>query len=55
MGKPAASFWVEPMTFAVRCRGNYVMELVMGRYLLLWMLGVPIPILLLVWIFGGLN
>jgi hypothetical protein len=25
----------------------------MGRYLLLWLLGVPIPILLLIWVFGG--
>jgi hypothetical protein len=30
-------------------------ELVMGRYMLLWLLGVPIPILLLIWIFGGLH
>jgi hypothetical protein len=27
----------------------------MGRYLLLWLLGVPIPILILIWAFGGLN
>jgi hypothetical protein len=27
----------------------------MGRYLLLWLLGVPIPILLLIWLFGGLH
>ena len=27
----------------------------MGRYLLLWLLGVPIPILLLIWAFGALN
>jgi len=27
----------------------------MGRYLLLWLLGVPTPILLLIWAFGGLN
>jgi hypothetical protein len=27
----------------------------MGRYLLLWLLGVPMPILLLIWAFGGLN
>jgi hypothetical protein len=27
----------------------------MGRYLLLWLLGVPIPILLLIWVFGGLH
>ncbi|MEZ5765472.1 MAG: hypothetical protein R3D69_15360 [Xanthobacteraceae bacterium] len=30
-------------------------EVSMGRYLLLWLLGVPIPILLLIWLFGGLN
>jgi len=28
---------------------------VMGRYLLLWLLGVPIPILVLIYAFGGLN
>jgi len=27
----------------------------MGRYLLLWLIGVPIPILVLIWIFGGLH
>jgi hypothetical protein len=27
----------------------------MGRYLLLWLLGVPIPILVLIWTFGGLH
>ena len=30
-------------------------EMKMGRYLLLWLLGVPIPILLLIWAFGGLH
>jgi hypothetical protein len=30
-------------------------ELNMGRYLLLWMLGIPLPILALIWIFGGLH
>jgi hypothetical protein len=34
---------------ANRLRGN------MGRYLLLWLLGIPIPILLLIWLFGGLH
>ena len=28
---------------------------IMGRYLLLWLLGVPIPILVLIWILGGLH
>jgi len=27
----------------------------MGRYMLLWLLGVPIPILVLIWMFGGLH
>jgi hypothetical protein len=27
----------------------------MGRYALLWLLGVPIPILVLIWAFGGLH
>jgi hypothetical protein len=30
-------------------------RLAMGRYMLLWLLGVPIPILLLIWAFGGLH
>jgi hypothetical protein len=28
---------------------------IMGRYLLLWLIGVPVPILVLIWIFGGLH
>jgi hypothetical protein len=28
---------------------------VMGRYLLLWLIGVPVPILVLIWLFGGLH
>jgi hypothetical protein len=30
-------------------------ESTMGRYMLLWLLGVPIPILVLIWMFGGLH
>jgi hypothetical protein len=30
-------------------------EQTMGRYMLLWLLGVPIPILVLIWLFGGLH
>jgi len=26
-----------------------------GRYLLLWMLGIPLPILVLIYAFGGLH
>jgi hypothetical protein len=28
---------------------------IMGRYLLLWLIGIPIPILVLIWLFGGLH
>ena len=31
------------------------MEVVMGRGLLLWLIGIPIPIILLIWILGGLH
>ena len=31
------------------------MEEPVGRYLLLWLLGVPIPILVLIYAFGGLH
>jgi hypothetical protein len=30
-------------------------EFVMGRYLLLWLIGIPLPILLLIWALGGLH
>jgi hypothetical protein len=31
------------------------MEIAMGRGLLLWLIGIPIPIILLIWLFGGLH
>jgi hypothetical protein len=38
------------------CHGNEQKgATVMGRYLLLWLLGIPLPILFLIWIFGGLH
>jgi hypothetical protein len=30
-------------------------DMTMGRYLLLWLLGIPLPILVLIWFFGGLH
>jgi hypothetical protein len=30
-------------------------EDVMGRGLLLWLIGIPLPIILLIWAFGGLH
>jgi hypothetical protein len=32
-----------------------IMETAMGRGLLLWLIGIPIPIILLIWLFGGLH
>jgi hypothetical protein len=31
------------------------LEVSMGRGLLLWLIGIPIPIIILVWLFGGLH
>jgi hypothetical protein len=31
------------------------MEATMGRGLLLWLIGIPLPIILLVWLLGGLS
>ena len=30
-------------------------EDVMGRGLLLWLLGIPLPIIILIWVLGGLH
>jgi hypothetical protein len=30
-------------------------EEMMGRGLLLWLIGIPLPIILLIWAFGGLH
>jgi|GraSoiStandDraft_49_1057285.scaffolds.fasta_scaffold152297_2 hypothetical protein len=34
---------------------TYQQEGIMGRGLLLWLIGIPIPIILLIWLFGGLH
>jgi hypothetical protein len=31
------------------------MEQTMGRGLLLWLIGIPLPIILIIWLLGGLN
>ena len=31
------------------------MENNMGRGLLLWLIGIPLPIILIIWLLGGLN
>jgi hypothetical protein len=35
--------------------GMLTMEIRMGRGVLLWLIGIPIPIILLIWLFGGLH
>jgi hypothetical protein len=34
---------------------NTFWRMTMGRGLLLWLIGIPIPIILLIWLFGGLH
>jgi len=34
---------------------NATEDCIMGRYLLLRLLGIPLPILVLIWLFGGLH
>jgi hypothetical protein len=31
------------------------LEETMGKGLLLWLIGIPIPIILVIWLFGGLH
>jgi hypothetical protein len=31
------------------------MEVIMGRGLLLWLIGIPLPIILIIWLLGGLH
>ena len=32
-----------------------IKEIPMGRGLLLWLIGIPLPIILIIWLFGGLS
>jgi len=59
---PNAGNWWHPTggTFAPGCRypaspDEATQEEVMGRGLLLWLLGIPLPIILLIWVLGGLH
>ncbi|ARP98572.1 hypothetical protein [Pseudorhodoplanes sinuspersici] len=52
-----AVFLLEPGLSVPRSQsdeGQY-WELDMGRGLLLWLIGIPLPIILVVWLLGGLN
>jgi hypothetical protein len=39
----------------LRCYSDTRQEDVMGRGLLLWLIGIPLPIILIVWLLGGLH
>jgi bacteriorhodopsin len=46
---------MEPTSPAAHLSAIKLRRWLMGRYVLLWLLGVPIPILALIWAFGGLH
>jgi hypothetical protein len=55
---PAAKHSAEPIRtlFVISADLKEVkQEDVMGRGLLLWLLGIPIPIIILIWVLGGLH
>jgi hypothetical protein len=44
------------LQLALRCSATpFGDRITMGRGILLWLLGIPIPILLLMWLFGWLS
>ena len=55
---PVAKHGAEPIRtlFVISAvRKEAKQEDVMGRGLLLWLLGIPIPIIILIWVLGGLH
>jgi hypothetical protein len=38
-----------------RDKSNEAWRLDVGRGLLLWLIGIPLPIILVIWLFGGLS
>lgn len=45
--------WNPAPSFAFLNPSKELMEAMMGRGLLLWLLGVPIPVIILLWLFFG--
>jgi hypothetical protein len=48
----------EPLRILPRFHGDRQIAVggcAMGRGLLLWLIGIPLPIILVVWLLGGLN
>jgi hypothetical protein len=51
---PSHSAWNFALRPALACRQKS-QEDDMGRGLLLWLIGIPLPIILIVWLLGGLH
>jgi hypothetical protein len=49
--EPAAGLGVHTAQIQKRICGGWTM----GRGLLLWLIGIPLPIILVIWLFGGLS
>jgi len=47
--------WRRARVGAATPLGNTTRETTMGRGLLLWLIGIPLPIILIVWLLGGLH
>jgi hypothetical protein len=50
-----ASLGTRDFTHSATFKVKQDRRLKMGRGLLLWLIGIPIPIILLIWLFGGLH
>ena len=46
---------VETVLTCKRYPTDKSLEVVMGRGLLLWLIGIPIPIIIIIWLLGGLH
>lgn len=60
--KPLTGFgvWAAPGNLAAQAgvhlpKERAYLEASMGRGLLLWLIGIPLPIILIIWLLGGLN
>jgi hypothetical protein len=52
---PIGALFAGTLPSTSRCRGNLeeLRRVTMGRGILLWLLGVPIPVIILLWLFFG--
>jgi hypothetical protein len=51
----AARNYLPGISLFRQTEGGEPKEDVMGRGLLLWLLGIPLPIIILIWVLGGLH